>query len=116
MSESISTELEFLEGYKFEVGFDVEGIPSLIVDEMKPTGQGLGPNPSRLLSVAVGHCLSSSLLYCFRKARIGIKKLHTTVETEVTRNIEGYLRMSRLDVQIQLEKSMRRIGHGFLIA
>ncbi len=103
MSESISTKLEHLEGYKFEVGFDVEGIPSLIVDEMKPTGQGSGPNPSRLLSVAVGHCLSSSLLYCLRKARIGIKKLETTVKTNVARNTEGYLRITGLDVQIQLE-------------
>ncbi len=67
MSESVLTKLELLEGYKFKFGFDMEGVPSLVVDEIKPIGEGSGPNPSRLLSTAVGHCLSSSLLYCLRK-------------------------------------------------
>ena len=103
MSESISTKLEFLEGYKFKVGFDVEGVPSLVVDEMKPIGEGLGPNPTRLLSTAVGHCLSSSLLFCLDKAKVKVNKLETTVKASVKRNEEGYLRIVGLDVQIRLE-------------
>jgi len=103
MSESISTKLVHLEGYKFKVGFDTDGIPSLVVDEMKPIGDGFGPNPTRLLSTAVGHCLSSSLLYCLSKAKIKVKKLETTVTTSMERNKEGYLRIVGLDVQIQLE-------------
>jgi len=103
LSESISTKLEFLEGYKFKVGFDVEGVPSLVVDEMKPIGEGLGPNPTRLLSTAVGHCLSSSLLFCLDKAKVKVNKLETTVKASVKRNEEGYLRIVGLDVQIRLE-------------
>ncbi len=103
MSELISTKLELLEGYKFKVGFDVEGVPSLVVDEMKPIGEGSGPNPTRLLSAAVGHCLSSSLLFCLSKAKVKVKKLETTVKASVKRNEEGYLRIAGLDVQIQLE-------------
>jgi uncharacterized OsmC-like protein len=103
LSELITTKLELVEGYRFKVGFDVEGVPSLIVDEMKPIGEGLGPNPSRLLSTAVGHCLSSSLLFCLSKARVKAKKLETTVTTNVKRNKEGYLRVAGIDVQIRLE-------------
>jgi len=103
LSESILTKLELLEGYRFKAGFDVGGVPSLFVDEMKPTGEGLGPNPSRLLSTAVGHCLSSSLLYCLSKARVKVKKLDTTVKANIERNKEGYLRIAGLDVQIHLE-------------
>ncbi len=103
MSESILTKLEFLEGYKFKVKFDVEGLPILMVDEMKPIGEGMGPNPSRLLSTAVGHCLSSSLLYCLKKARVRVKKLETNVTANIERNKEGYLRITGLNVQIQLE-------------
>ncbi len=103
LSELISTKLVLLDGYRFKVGFDVEGVPSLVVDEMKPIGEGLGPNPTRLLSTAVGHCLSSSLLYCLSKARVKVEKLETTVKAEVKRNEEGYLRITGLDVQIQLE-------------
>ena len=103
MSESVLTKLELLEGYLFKVGFDVEDVPSLVVDEMKPVGDGVGPNPTRLLSVAVGHCLSASLLYCLSKAKVKVKKLDTTVKTNIERNVEGYLRIVGLDVQIQLE-------------
>ena len=103
MSESIFTKLELLEGYKFRVEFDVEGVPSLVADEMKPIGKGLGPNPTRLLSAAVGHCLSSSLLYCLSKAKVKVKKLSTSVKANIERNKEGYLRITGLEVAIHLE-------------
>ena len=103
MSESIVTKLGLLEGYKFKVEFDVEGVSNIIVDEIKPIGESLGPNPTRLLSVAVGHCLSSSLLYCLKKAKIKVKNLNTLIKTNIERNEEGYLRVESLHVQIRLE-------------
>ena len=103
MSESVSTKLVFLEGYRFKVEFDVDSVANIVVDEMKPVGDGLGPNPTRLLSTAVGHCLSSSLLYCLGKARVKVKKLETVVRADVGRNDEGYLRVMGLVVQIHLE-------------
>jgi len=105
LSEPVLTKLEFLDGYKFHVEFDPEGVPSLLVDEMKPIGEGVGPNPIRLLSTAVGHCLSSSLLFCLSKAKVKVKKLETAVKTNIERNVEGYLRITSLDVEIQLEVS-----------
>lgn len=103
MSEMITTKLEFVDGYRFKVGFDVEGVPDLVVDEMKPIGEGLGPNPTRLLSIAVGHCVSSSLLYCLSKVRVKTKKLETTVKANIARNKEGYFRIASMDVQIHLK-------------
>jgi len=103
LSEPVLTKLLFLDGYKFHVEFDTEGVPSLLVDEMKPIGEGVGPNPIRLLSTAVGHCLSSSLLFCLSKAKVKVKKLETAVKTNIERNVEGYLRITSLDVEIQLE-------------
>ena len=103
MSDSAMVKLELLDGYRFRVGFDMEGIPDLVIDEMKPIGEGLGPNPSRLLSAAVGHCLSSSLLYCLSKAKIKVKKLSTSVKANIERNKEGYLRITGLEVAIHLE-------------
>ena len=103
MSESIVTKLGLLEGYKFKVEFDVEGVSNIIVDEIKPIGESLGPNPTRLLSVAVGHCLSSSLLFCLKKAKIKVNNLNTLIKTNIERNEEGYLRVESLHVQIRLE-------------
>ena len=104
MSEkTIVTKLHFIEGYKFNVKSDLEYIPELIVDETKPEGEGTGPNPTRLLSTAVGHCMSSSLIYCLRKARIPIKNLNTTVKTNLYRNENGRLRIRSIDLQINLK-------------
>jgi len=102
VSESIMTTLKRIEGYQFTVGFDVDGVPRLVVDEMQPIGESAGPNPTRLLSTAVGHCLSSSLLYCLSKAKVRVQSLDTTVKATVARNAEGYLRVAGLDVQMHL--------------
>lgn len=83
--------------------FDVAGVPELIVDEITPIGENVGPNPTRLLSAAVGHCLSSSLLFCLRKARVSVKNLETEVKANLERNEEGYLRVTSLDAQIRLD-------------
>ena len=103
LSNSRITKLKLLQGYKFNVEFDGEGIPNLIVDEVKPLGESSGPNPTRLLSVAVGHCLSSSFLYCLQKARVVVDNLETTVKANVERNKEGLMRIEKLDVQIHLD-------------
>jgi uncharacterized OsmC-like protein len=103
LSESAFTKLVLIEGYKFKAEFDTERIPDLIVDEPKPLGENSGPNPSRLLSVAVGHCLSSSLLFCLSKARINVKNLETTIKATHERNEEGRLRIRKLEVQMHLD-------------
>ncbi|MDQ1280594.1 MAG: hypothetical protein QG670_1857 [Thermoproteota archaeon] len=102
MSESIVTKLSFVEGYSFKVEFDLKEIPTLIVDEAKPIGEGLGPSPTRLLSASIGHCLSSSLLYCLRRAKVNIKGLETTVKADTERNEKGRLRIKNIDVKVHL--------------
>ncbi len=104
MSKEVSvTKLKLLEGYRFRVEFDGENIPDLMVDEAKPVGLGAGPNPTRLLAAAVGHCTSSSLVFCLQKARIRVRDLETIVKTSVARNEEGRWRVSSIDVQLRIE-------------
>jgi uncharacterized OsmC-like protein len=100
---SIFTKLKLIQGYKFKVEFDSEGIADLIVDEPKPMGENSGPNPTRLLSAAVGHCLNSSLLLCLSKARINVRNLETTVKATQERNAEGLLRIKKLEVEMHLD-------------
>jgi len=97
------TKLKLIQGYKFKAEFDLEGMHALIVDEPKPMGETSGPNPTRLLSVAVGHCLNSSLLFCLSKARINVKNLETTVKATQERNEEGLLRIRKLMVEMHLD-------------
>ena len=95
--------MKLIQGYKFQAKFDAADIPDLLVDESKPLGENSGPNPTRLLAVAVGHCLSSSLIFCLSKARIKVKNLETTVKATHERTEEGRLRIRKLEVQMRLD-------------
>ena len=104
MSEnSFVTKLQLIEGCKFNVKSDIDYISDLIVDETKPEGEGAGFNPTRLLSGSVGHCMSSSLIYCLKKARIPIIDLKTAVKTYLNRNENGRLRIENIDLETYIE-------------
>ena len=86
--------------YQFKVEFDLPGMPDLVTDEAEPLGKNAGPNPSRLLSAAVGNCLSSSLLFCLSKARVDVDDLKASVETVMRRNEKGRWRIAGLKVKL----------------
>lgn len=94
--------LRLLEGYKFNVEFD-DQTPGFLVDETKPHGEGSGPNPPRILAAAIGHCLSSSLIYCLKKVRVGVRDLETTVKVNFFRNEKGMRRIASMNVQLRLK-------------
>jgi organic hydroperoxide reductase OsmC/OhrA len=105
--------LEHEGDYRFRASFGTDAIPSLITDEPPPLGRGEGPNPAMMLAAAVGNCLASSLLFCFRKARIETRGLLVEVATHTGRNAAGRLRIERIDVRLApgLDESQRpRIG------
>lgn len=99
----IVTNLKRISGHKFEVEFDDPRYTKLIVDEPEPLGTGEGPNPVRLLSAAVGECISSSLVYCLHKARIGVEGLETRVRMELVKEEKGCWRIEGIRAEIMLE-------------
>jgi len=96
-----TTKLERVKDYQFRVRFDLPGMPELGTDEPEPVGKNAGPNPSRLLSAAVGNCLSSSLVFCLTKGRINVGDLKTSVETVMRRNEKGRWRIATLNVKLR---------------
>jgi uncharacterized OsmC-like protein len=100
---TFSLRLERVQNYEFKVHFDWDHLQPLVVDEGEPLGQRKGPNPSRLLAVAVGDCLSASLLFCLQKAKLEAKNIKTKVNGELTRNDKGRLRIGKIDVAIMVE-------------
>lgn len=92
------------DGYAFAAGFDREDWPAVTIDEPPPLGAGAGPNPTRMLGVAVGSCLASSLLFCLGKARVDVRDFEVAVEGTVGRNAQGRLRIT--DMQVRLTPSV----------
>jgi organic hydroperoxide reductase OsmC/OhrA len=88
------------QNYEFAASFDQDDVPELLIDEPAPLGAGHGPNASRVLGAAVGHCLASSLLFCLGKARVPVADLGVQVEGTVSRNEAGRLRITGLSVTL----------------
>jgi uncharacterized OsmC-like protein len=97
-TETFTVDLTHQGGYAFTAYYGAGGPPPLGVDELPPLGEGLGPNPSRLLATAVAHCLGASLLHCLRKQRIEPSGLTITIEGDLDRNDRGRLRIGSLRV------------------
>ena len=101
-TERAVVRLELEDGYRFWAHLG-DGFPPLLMDEPAPLGAGSGPNASAVLAAAVGNCLSASLLYCLRRARIDVRDLHTEVEVVPVRNAEGRLRIGAIRVELHPE-------------
>jgi organic hydroperoxide reductase OsmC/OhrA len=93
-------ELEQIERYRFTVSFADAPFPAITVDEAPPAGGGTGPNPVQDLAMAVGHCMSSTLLYSLERAHVPVTPLRTSVRATIGVNERGRRRVRRLDVSI----------------
>jgi len=98
---TFALEVERRERFEFEIRFDEATWAPLLADEPPPLGEGLGPNPVRLLGAAVGNCLAASLLFCLERARIDVADLRAHVEGDVVRNDRGRLRVGELRVRLE---------------
>lgn len=94
-------QLTLQQNYRINADFDLAGVPQLTLDEPRPLGEGEGPNAARILAAAVGDCLSSSYLFCMRRARIEVKELKTFVAGTFTRNANGRVRIGSLKVRLE---------------
>src|SRR5690606_35323380 len=102
--------LTWQHGYAFEVDFEKDGVPALLTDEPPPLGDGLGPNPARLLAAAVGNCMSASLRFCLERARVDVQGMRTRVEGTMVRNERGRLRVGSLHVSLEPRLDADELG------
>ncbi len=91
------------EGMQFDTEFDGEKMSNLLFDEPAPAGEDEGPNAARVLGAAVGNCLSASLLFCLRKARVNVEGMRTEVRGAIGRNEKGRFRVENIAVRVITE-------------
>ena len=101
-TSEIRIELVQLSDYRFEARFDDPGIPVLLTDEVAPLGGNAGPNPMRLLAVAVANCLAASLLFAMRKFKNDPGPLRAVATVQMARNPQNRLRVGRIAVDLHL--------------
>jgi len=101
-SEEPKVVVELVKDYVFRATFS--GMDTvLLMDEPSPLGTLVGPNASRVLSAAVGNCLSASLAFCLRKSKVDLKGMKTEIAPIVERNSDGFWRVVRLAVKIRVD-------------
>lgn len=100
-AKEFTLELTLKGDYEFNVRFDQPEAFELLLDEPPPLGGGKGPNAARLVAAAVGNCLSASLLFCLRKARVDVPDLKTTVHATLSRDERGRFRIGGIGVRLE---------------
>lgn len=105
----IRIELVQQSDYRFEARFDDPALHVLLTDEERPLGTGSGPNPVRLLAVAVANCLAASLLFALRKFKNETSGLRAVGTVHMARNPQNRLRVGRIGVDLQLTKGAAEI-------
>lgn len=103
--------LEQQRDYQFLVKWDNPDVPDLLVDEAASLGEDAGPNPSRMLALAVANCLTASLMFALRKFKNQPEPLVATVTGHVVRNVHNRLRVGRIDVDIRMGKETIQLEH-----
>jgi N-acetylglucosamine malate deacetylase 2 len=99
-ASSVEVVLDLEDDYRFRVGFGPGTEEFLVMDEPPPLGEEAGPNAARVLAAAVGDCLSASLLFCLRKARVDVRGIRTVARASMIRNEKGRLRVGDISVSI----------------
>ncbi|MHA6204630.1 OsmC family protein [Dyella soli] len=111
VEQSFEINLEQTGDYEFRVRFDNTTVPDLMTDESSPLGHDAGPNPSRLLAVAVANCQAASLLFALRKYKNAPGTLRAKATTTLARNERGRLRIKHVAVDLQLADAAASLEH-----
>jgi len=101
MKPKVGITLEKQMIFKCDLG-DMNVKDCYIDDTHKNEADMLGPNPSRLLGLALLGCLSASFIFCLKKKNLTIDDLNATAELTIARNEKGFWRVMRVDVDINI--------------
>lgn len=74
---------------------------NLYIDEKNSKeADKIGPNPSRLLALAVLGCLAASFTFCMQKKNFTLNDLEGKAEVIIKRNQKGFWRVKKINITI----------------
>ena len=59
-----------------------------------------GPNPAKLLGMALLGCLSASFIFCLKKRKLSVDDLKAEAEVIIGRNEKCFIRVKKINVNI----------------
>ncbi|NVM18000.1 MAG: OsmC family protein [Candidatus Lokiarchaeota archaeon] len=104
MKPKVGITLEENMVFKCDLG-DMKVKDCYIDDTHKNELDMLGPNPSRMLGLALLGCLSASFIFCLKKKNLTLDDLNAEAELTIARNKKGFLRVMKVDVDINIKIS-----------
>ena len=116
MSDEMKTKvgLKLEENMIFKCDLGEMKVKDCYIDEThKEEVDMLGPNPSRMLGVAVLGCLSSSFIFCLKKKDFTLDNLKAEAEVTVARNDKGFWRVAKIDVNIDIDEMLDTVWQLF---
>jgi uncharacterized OsmC-like protein len=81
---------------------DMEVKDCYVDDTHKDEVDMLGPNPTRMLGLALLGCLSASFIFCLKKRNLTLDDLKAEAELTIARNQRGFWRVKKIDVDIDI--------------
>ncbi len=81
--------------FKCDLG-DMKVKDCYIDDTHKNEVDMLGPNPSRMLGLALLGCLSASFIFCLKKKNLTLDELNAVAELTIARNEKGFWRVMKV--------------------
>jgi uncharacterized OsmC-like protein len=103
MSDEMKTKvgLSLYEEMVFKCDLGDMKVKDCYIDEQnKDEVDMLGPNPSRMLGLAILGCLSASFIFCLKKRNFTLDDLNAEAEVRIGRNEKGFWRVKKIDVVI----------------
>lgn len=84
---------------------DMEVKDCYVDDTHKDEVDMLGPNPTKMLGLALLGCLSASFIFCLKKRNLTLDDLKAEAELTIARNKKGFWRVKKIDVEIDIKIS-----------
>lgn len=106
MSEGIKTKvgLSLEQDMIFKCDLGEMKVKDCYIDETnKDEIDMLGPNPSRMLAMAILGCLSASFIFCLKKKNLTLDDLKAQAEVLIARNEKGFWRVKKIDATIDIK-------------
>ncbi|GAG09347.1 unnamed protein product [marine sediment metagenome] len=106
MSEEIKTKIGLTldQGMLFKCDLGEMKVKDCYIDEEHPEEVDmLGPNPSRMLGLAVIGCLSASFIFCLKKRNFNVDDLDAEAEITIAKNKKGFWRVKKISVNIDVK-------------